>query len=331
MSYSQLLKRPSQESETAIVDYWQKYMRKNHTHAKTMTGEPVPGFPLSFTWSTGDWRKLFDAQIALVKADVARAKAEDRLTVYLSCPISSRGGGWSGTNVDIARHVERSLLERWGEAFWVLNPAQYQLESKAGTGLLNQHAERLGIDLMKLLSRSTPSGGDYMRMWIKVLVEDGKLNLGYNFDAFYFLGPRDVFSFFSRSGSLTLTAGIEAYFARKFATDALFRDTFSNEAIKWGAPPPGTSTSDGRVAWTNQRIDFLRFYGLRASANFSLGSHDEWEIFRLINAGRRKRSATPDMLGGDVGDQLPGFFDGTQVDPASSEARLSRGYATNDD
>jgi hypothetical protein len=295
----------------------------------TMTGEPVPGFPLSFTWLTGDWQRLFDAQISLVKADVARARAEDRLIVYLSCPISSRGGGWAGTNVDIARHVERSLLDRWGEAFWVLNPAQYQLESKAGTGLMNQHAERLGIDLVALLMNNIrPGGGDYLRMWTKVLVEDGDQNLGYHFDAFYFLGPRDVFSFFSQGASLTLTTGIESYFARKFATDALFRDAFSAPGIKWGAAPSIATASDGRTAWTKQRFDFLRFYGLRASANFSLGSHDEWAIFRLINAGRRKRSASSSLLGGDVGDQVSAFFDGNQVDPASSQAGLSPGYAT---
>jgi hypothetical protein len=75
------------------------------------------------------------------------------------------------------------------------------------------------------------------------------------------------------------------------------------------------------------RTEFLRFYGLRASANFSLGSHDEWSIFRLINAGRRKKTAAPGMLGGDIGEQLAGFFDRNQVDPASSEAPLSPGYA----
>lgn len=295
--------------------------------APTTTGEPVPGFPLRFTWLTGDWQRIFDEQIALIKQDVARARGEDRLIVYLSCPISNRGGGYSGTNVDIARHMERALLERWGEAFWVLNPAQYQLESKAGQGLLNQHAKRQGIDLARLLRAQAPGGGDYMRMWTKVLVEDGADDLGGNFDAFYFLGPRDVLSFFTQGESLTLTAGIEAYFARKFASDALFCDTFSVPAIQWGTTAKTPQPPDARATWTKRRRDFLRFYGLRASANFSLGSHDEWSIFRLINAGRRKRSAGPGMLDGDVGDQVAAFFDGNQVDPSSSEGGLSRGYA----
>lgn len=296
--------------------------------ASTKTGEPVAGFPLSFTWSTGDWTRIFDRQIAQVKQDVARARAEDRLVFYLSCPISSRGGGSSATNVDIARHVERSILERWGEAFWVLNPAQYQLESKAGTGLINEHAKALNIDLSQLRRKGGPLGGDYMRMWTKVLVEDGEHNLGRHFDAFYFLGPGDVSSFFSHGESHTLTAGIEAYFARKVTTDATFRDAFSVPAIDWGVVPKQKPMPDPREAWSKKRKDFLRYYGLQASANFSLGSHDEWAIFRLINAARRRRSAAAEMLDGDVGDQLSAFFDGRQVDMSSSEGVLTRGYAT---
>src|ERR1039458_3939441 len=102
---------------------------------------------MKFEWHTGPWMDIFDLQLALIKQDVRRARAEDRLTVYLSCPISARGGGYSGTNVDIARFTERALLQRWGEGFWILNPAQYQLESKAGTGLMEEHAKRLHIDL----------------------------------------------------------------------------------------------------------------------------------------------------------------------------------------
>jgi hypothetical protein len=299
---------------------------KNAGAGGTQTGEPVKEFPLKFTWTTGDWQRLFDKQIELVKQDVARARAENRLVFYLSCPISPRGGGWSGTNVDIARHVERQILERWGEAFWVLNPAQYQLESKAGTGLLTAHAQTLHIDLDALMRKSMPTGGDYMRMWTKVLVEDNGRNLGRNFDAFYFLGPQDVFAFFTGDSGQTLTAGIEIYFARKFATDASFRDAYSQPGAQWGQGHNG-APSKARDAWSVQRADFMRFYGLRASANFSLGSHDELAILRLLNSARRTASVTAQMLDGDVGDQIAAYFDGVQIDPASSEASVSRGYA----
>ena len=167
-----------------------------------------------------------------------------------------------------------------------------------------------------------------MRMWTQVLVEDGVDNLGRNFDAFYFLGPRDVYSFFSQDETLTLTSGIEAYFSRKFEGDESFRNAFSVPGITWGSDAVPASEQDLRKLWTKKRLDFLRFYGLRASANFSLGSHDEWAILRLINAGRRKKTiAPPDMLDGDTGDQLAAFFDGIQVDPSASQAPLSRGYA----
>ena len=141
------------------------------TKPKTKTDEPVPGFPLKFTWHTGDWQKIFDRQTELIKKDVERARLDGRLVLYLSCPISNRGGGFAGTNVDIAHYVERKILQRWGEAFWVLNPAKYQLESKAGKGLLDQHATelKLGIDIDKLEQAAPPGGGDYLRMWTRSL------------------------------------------------------------------------------------------------------------------------------------------------------------------
>jgi hypothetical protein len=305
--------------------------------------EAVPDFPLKYRWHTGMWCEIFDKQIELIQADIARAKAEDKLVVYLSCPISTRGGGYSGTNVDVARFIERHLLDRWGEAFWILNPAQYQLESKAGTGLMNKHACDLRIPLNELIALTRPNGGDYMRMWTTVLVKNeqhvGKrdvgakyINTGQSFDAFYFIGPRDVQKFFDGS-NYTLTAGIQAYFARKFATDSDFRDYFSVPDIKWdhaeANKPGGTKEQDLRDKWEGMRYDFLRYYAVRASVNFSLGSHDEWLIYKTLNEKRRDLSRDPDnfMADGEVGEQIAGFFDGTQINPASTESALSHGYS----
>src|SRR5258708_3068876 len=113
--------------------------------------EVVPGYDIRYSWHTEYWQKIFDCQIRLIQDDILRARAADKLVIYLSCPISSRGGGFRGTNVDVAMHTERRLLEKWGERFWILNPAQYQLESKAGTGLIKRHAESLGIDFEALV------------------------------------------------------------------------------------------------------------------------------------------------------------------------------------
>jgi hypothetical protein len=332
------------KGKSASGNKWTDFTEEDARGQIKKAEEPVHGFPIRYTWHTGPWYDIFERQIDLIRRAIRRAKFENKLVIYLSCPISSRGGGYSGTNVDVARHIERALLERWGEAFWILNPAQYQLESKGGAGLINEHAEYLGIDLDKLKAVSGgPFGGDYMRMWTTVLVENGVkvgerdipltlVNTGQNFDAFYFIGPRDVQSFFLTEGA-TLTAGIQAYFARKFANDSDFREAYTDPTIVW--TPLGSRTAnnkqqfDARDKWDQLRNDFLRYYSLRASANFSLGSHDEWLIFSHINALRRKKTENPKkfMADGDVGEQVAGFFDGGQIDPASTEAALSRGYS----
>jgi hypothetical protein len=307
--------------------------------------EPVPGFPIKFSWHKEYWPCIFDNQIELIRGDIRRARADGKLIVYLSCPISARGGGDQSTNVEIAKGVERRLLSQWGERFWILNPAQYQLESKEGTGLMEVHAKTCDLNLRELRAVSRPAGGDYMRMWTKVLVEDQvydefreappKLqNSGQHFDAYYFLGPKDVSDFFSKSGATTLTAGIEAHFSRKFATDSDFHDNYTISGIVWSKdwqhdpalkPEVKVKQTDLRKKWTELRRQYLRFYSLRASINFSLGSHDEWEIFRQINIQRRDDASADDNVG--IPDQLGGFFDQSQIDPSACEAKLSRGYA----
>jgi hypothetical protein len=328
-----------------VQNQWQRAPTDEEARSVITEAEsPIPGFPIKYIWHTGPWYDIFDLQINKLRRDIRRAKAEDKLIVYLSCPISSRGGGYSMTNVDVARHVERTLLNRWGEGFWILNPAQYQLESKAGTGLMNEHADYLGLDLNQLINvAGRPLGGDYMRMWTTVLVENDSrvgyreldknlVDTGQYFDAFYFIGPRDVQSFFLTQGE-TLTAGIQTYFARKFAIDPDFREEYSNPNPDWRHLGTRTAINEEayklRDRWNFKRLDFFRYYGLKAGVNFSLGSHDEWLIYCGLNTLRRTktRNAEKSMVDGDVGDQIAGFFDGGQIDPASSEAAVSRGYS----
>jgi hypothetical protein len=314
---------------------------------QTITGYPVKGFPIKYKWQTGLWEKIFDLQVELIHDDILRARAEDKLVIYLSCPISGRGGGYHGTNVEIARRTERRLLSDWGERFWILNPCQYQMESKEGAGLIVRHAERLKISKASLDALPRPGGGDYMRMWMRVLVEDANIdagvmsplgNTGRNFDAFYFLGPGDVREFFTAGGAGTLTACIEEYFARKFTNDPDFCDFYSVRGIEWGKAGAGAPTPDPaaekqqaelKARWETARKNFFRFYAVRASANFSLGCHDEWNTFRLLNEKRRKASADPDSGAphGDHGELLPGFFDGKQISPGAAECAVSAGYA----
>jgi hypothetical protein len=302
--------------------------------AQFESGRPVASVEMEYKWHGGQWKLLFDEQIKLIKSDVVRAKTADKLVVYLSCPISGRGGGHSGTNVDIALATQRRLLDRWGEGAWILNPANYQMESRLGTGLMNQHADRLGINLAELIKfTGMPGGGDYMRMWTKVLVENGDqvgraqipselANTGQFFDAYYFIGPRDMHRFLRR-GDESLTAAIENYFARRSESDPEFRAAYSGAPIEWIGREEELDGA-GRLArdkWRLSRNAFLRFYMFRAGAAFSLGSHDEWNIWCALNALRRKPSY-------GISEQIAGFFEGRQIAPGAAEVGISKGYAT---
>ena len=298
--------------------------------------EPVAGFPLKFRWNSGAWEKIFDEQVKVIRGDVARAQLDGKICVYLSCPVSARGGGHARTNVEIAKFTERRLLAEWGDRFWILNPAQYQLESKEGYGLLDMHASKHDIDLKELLKPNSsgeqggPTGADYMRMWTQVLVQDVRLAerdlkrppLGRGFHAYYFLGPSDVRAFFAPAERESLGAAIEQYFSRKHSVDWEFRNHFSKLGLGEGV---GQADGDQVAEWEAKRKNFLVYYALRAGANFSLGSHDEWTIFVLLN--RLRREAAGDAEFGGIANQIAGFYDGRQVPIAASEAVASFGYA----
>jgi len=287
---------------------------------------------MKFRWQSGPWEKLFDKHVEYIQDELRRAQAEDRVIVYLSCPISSRGGGHHRTNVDIANYTARRLMMEWGPKFFVLNPSQYQLESKEGTGLIRRHAEKLRlqtgqtIDIDQLIEDSPPRGGDYMRMWTRVLVEDDylnhetrkKKNLGGLFDAYYFLSPCDVRDFFTKGGATTVTAGIEEYFARKYTTDPDFNEQYSPPFESGGKPIPQDKQD---IEWERLRKEFFRFYAVRASANFSKGCHDEWNIWVELN---KRRLADRDY---GLGEQIAGFFEGDQIDLGAVETAISEGYS----
>lgn len=311
------------------------------TKEKMTTGFPVQGFPMKFSWQE-DWNSLFDEQIKLIKEDIYRARVQGRMVIYLSCPISSRGGGYSGTNVEITEFTRMRLLSEWGTGFWILNPAMYQMESKAGTGLMFRHARNLwknekdenghvlgesGAEekLKQLLKISEPSGGDYMRMWTKVLVEDGDRNMGDYFDGFYFLGPTDVKAYFLNSDAGDLTSSVNNYFARKYAADAEFRDYYTQSGIQWGAyskDHPRPDDEQKKIEeWERKRKDFFRFYALKAGMNYSLGGHDEWNIWVLLNELRIEKKR-------GIGDLIPGFFESKQITPGDLSDKTIAGYET---
>ncbi len=287
--------------------------------------QPVKGFPIKYIWNE-EWVPLFDEQIKLLRRDITRNIVNDHFVMYLSCPISPRGGGDTSTNVAIANYTARKLYMDWGRRVYVLNPAAYQMESKEGRGLLKQHAETLGIDLEDHIKKNgDPSGGDYMRMWTKVLVEDDDalvdrkrngatprrgLNCGGFFSAYYFIGPSDVRAFFMQGGATNIVKAIEDYFSAQYNIDEDFKSRYDQSVSKKG------------MSWEGIRDAFVLYYSLRAGAGFSKGAHDEWNIWSLLNEKRRTNTDAYDL-----GEEIAGFWDGIHVDASSKNIQGPNGYA----
>ena len=187
--------------------------------------------------------------------------------------------------------------------------------SPAGGGYFNINAEvaenakraiekRFGADFVWVLNPAMAesnlpkgsSGADYMLMWTSIL--EGADGLGQDFDFVYFAGPQDFARVFELDGTSDM-AKIDQYFDKRVKNDPEF-----DKAVKSGL----TKTA------------FRNYYALKASSAFSRGSHDEWNIVRMINERRR---ADPKL---GVPNQLPVLFDGRSVPAADAETVVSEGY-----
>ena len=135
-----------------------------------------------------------------------------------------------------------------------------------------------------------PGGGDYMVMWTRVLAGDD--GAGRDIDMAHFTGPTDMRAYFG-CGADDVTGCLVRWLAARAAGDADLR-----------------RVADDAEA----RRAFLRYYAVRASAAYSAGAHDEWNIVVRIN---RKRAP---------GDQVAVFFDGRAVPPGAMETEISPGY-----
>src|SRR5262249_3615724 len=143
---------------------------------------------------------------------------------------------------------------------------------------------------------SGSTGADYMYMWTRVL--EGRNGLEEDVDIFYFVGPSDYAIFFLLNGDGDLER-IEGYF-----DDRLAHDLELEKVVDLGKV---------------DKRSFRNYYGLRASVSFSYGSHDEWNIARLLN--ERRRGAAD--LG--IASQIPVLFDGHPVPPGDYEQAIAAG------
>lgn len=140
-------------------------------------------------------------------------------------------------------------------------------------------------------------GGEYLYMWSLILAGDD--GLGRDFDVVYFVGPADVAAYFGLGDRYRLEQLYQLGNERA-QVDAAFRTQV------WDSP----ATRDG----------FVRFYGGRASVAFSLGAHDEWNLFAMVNQNRLK------SMDFGLGAQVAMYFDGRAVSPGDMNARALPGY-----
>lgn len=172
--------------------------------------------------------------------------------------------------------------------FEIAASVKLRLEKEFGTGIwvLNPGAYELPD-----VGGKPAGGGDYMVSWTDVL--SGEDGLGRDFDMFHFTGPRDMRAFFGCTGD-DVTGCLGRWIDARAARDARFKKDVADNAAA--------------------RAGFVRYYAFRASAGYSTGAHDEWNIVVRLNRKRR------------LGDQIAVFFDGRPLSPAEMEAEVTPGY-----
>jgi hypothetical protein len=166
-------------------------------------------------------------QIQKIRQDIRAQRQAGKLVVYMSTPISPRGGGHTDTNVAIAASVKARLEKEYGGVLWAMNPALYDLPDVGG---------------------KSAGGGEYMVMWTAVAAgDDGSAK---EIDMVHFTGPNDMRAFFGCSrddvgGCLSrwvdARAAADEKFRRDVAGDALKRQAF----IRYYALRASTAYSSG--------------------------------------------------------------------------------------
>jgi len=228
------------------------------------------------------------ANVARMRQLIAGNRAQGKAVGYLSVPLSPAGGGSFAVNSEAAGRIAGDVGKRFGpSSVWILNPG----------------AE--GGDAM-----NGASGADYMYMWTQIL--EGPTAHGEDFDFFYFAGPTDFSRYFLQPEAVGQEPAkadpgpVQDYFGK---LDAFFDHRVASD------PEFRKAVEQGQIS----KAGFRNYYGLRASVAFSYGSHDEWNIARLLNERRR---GTAEF---GIASQLAIFFDGQPVNPGGYESVTASG------
>jgi hypothetical protein len=261
-------------------------------HAQAATVTACTALDICYCVNT-DYLGAINANVPRVRQLIADNKAKGKAIGYLSVPLSPAGGGSSQINSEAAKWIASEVEARLGQSsVWILDPAA------EGSAAMNG-----------------ASGADYMYMWTQIL--EGQGGHGEDFDFYYFAGPTDFSKYFlSRyfpqpkkdsqeqpnndpSQAKDYFGKLNDFFDQRVASDPEFKK----------------AVDQGQIS----KVGFRNYYGLRASVAFSYGSHDEWNIARLLNERRR---GAADF---GIANQISVFFDGQPVNPGSFESVAASG------
>jgi hypothetical protein len=235
-----------------------------------------------------DYLGAINANVSRVRQLIADNKAKGKAIGYLSVPLSPAGGGSFEINSEAAKWIASAVEARLGQSsVWILNPGA------EGSAAMNG-----------------ASGADYMYMWAQIL--EGPGGHGEDFDFYYFAGPTDFSRYFLQPGKDSREqpnndpGQVKDYFGKlnQFFDARVASDPDFKKAV-----------DQGQIS----KAGFRNYYGLRASVAFSYGSHDEWNIARLLNERRR---GTADF---GIANQISVFFDGQPVNPGGFESVAASG------
>jgi hypothetical protein len=256
-------------------------------HAQAATVTACTALDICYCVNDG-YLAAINANVPRVRQLIADNKAKGKAIGYLSVPLSPAGGGSYEINSEAAKWIASEVEARLGQSsVWILNPGA------EGSAAMNG-----------------ASGADYMYMWTQIL--EGQRGHGEDFDFYYFAGPTDFSKYFlqpKKDGKEPPNNGpgqVKDYFGKlnDFFDERVASDPKFKEAV-----------DQGQVS----KAGFRNYYGLRASVAFSYGSHDEWNIARLLNERRRGNADF------GIANQISVFFDGQPVNPGNFESVAASG------
>lgn len=231
-------------------------------------------------------RPAFESAVDTQINEIRSKLAAQRTAGKLTLYLSVPLSSGNGSSFGVNRDVAASTATRFAAEFGV---NQLYVLNPAGTDLPDVAGQRA-------------SQGEYMLLWSSVL--GGADGYGRDFDAVYFLGPSDITHYVD--AQVQGTGRLEkvlALFDKRYKDDSQFKRDVDGGNLN--------------------RTDFLRYYGLRGSASFSRGAHDEWNIATAINY-RRAQLATEFGISG----LLPIWFDGQAVEPGDYQDGVVPGNTT---